>query len=206
MRKGEQFNLQGPDDKRFVVEVLNAGKKDVVIKVLKQIPTPPEPEINITLLQAMVNEKALDFILQKSTELGAREIVLFNSANVAAKLSIDQFNKKKDRWGRILWEAAKQCDRVRPPKLEFVDNVQPVLSEYQKVVLLDPAGGKLKDLKIERLKDCAILIGPEGGFTEEEVDKFKSLSNCVPVSLGPILLRAETAALAGLAVLQNLAV
>jgi len=202
-KKGERLALQGGDEKRFKVEIVNAGKKDLTVKVLDQIPAPPEPTINIALFQAVVNEKALDFILQKGTELGACKIVLFNSENVATKLSVDLFKKKFPRWQKICQEAAKQCDRVHPPKIEFVDDIKEALSNYQNIVLLDPAGGRFKDLIIEEDKDYAILVGPEGGFTQQEIDRFKSLPNCAPVCLGPLILRAETAALAGLAVMIN---
>lgn len=198
--------MQGSDERRFVAEVAACGRKDLTVEVLNEISVPPEPKINITLLQAVANEKALDFILQKGTELGAYKIILFNVANTAAKLFRDQYLKKRERWNKILWEAAKQSDRVHPPKLELADDIQVSLLEYEKIILLDPQGERFCSLvnQFQSWQSYAIVTGPEGGFTPQEVEKFKSLPNCTSVSLGPVLLRAETAALAGLAVLQSM--
>jgi 16S rRNA (uracil1498-N3)-methyltransferase len=204
VKQGERINLQGSDAKRFACEILKVFKKEVNVKILEEVPVPEEPKIQTALFQSFVNEQALDFILQKSTELGAGKIILFNSQNVAVKLSEDGFRKKFIRWNKILWESAKQCDRVCPPTLEFLIGIEDALKgalNYEKIFLLDPKGENLKP-NIYNLKAVGLVVGPEGGFTKEEVEKFKFLSNCESISLGPFFLRAETAALAGLAALR----
>lgn len=210
MKKGEEFNLQDREENRYKVEITEAHKNTLKVKVKEKINVPEEPRLCITLFQSYVNEKALDFILQKSTELGAVKIVLFNSQNTAVKLKKEVFEKKKERWQKILWEAAKQSDRIRPPSLEFmkdIDTVKPNLSlNYDKNLLCDASGHALGSLaqSFKQFKSCSIIIGPEGGFTNEEVSGLKSVSNLSLVSLGPVLLRAETAAIASLAIVRNL--
>lgn len=210
MKKGESFNLQGVDEKRYRVEIIDINKNSLKLKVIESLSVPAEPALKITLFQSYVSEKALDFIFQKGTELGAFKIVLFNSQNTAAKLSKESFVKKQERWNKILWEAAKQSDRVHPPVLEFIDSLDSVLKifpSFDKVFLFDVSGDNLK-LKISNLKlltnEVGLVIGPEGGFVQEEIEKITKLPNSTLISLGPILLRAETAALASLSIVKNL--
>jgi 16S rRNA (uracil1498-N3)-methyltransferase len=208
MKKGEKFNLQGKDEKRYLVNIIEIERNSLKVKVISEIKTPPEQKVKITLFQSFVNEKALDFIFQKSTELGAHKIVLFNSQNTATKLTEEIFKKKHDRWQKILWEAAKQSDRVHPPGLEYLksdDDVIKSSKEYGQLFLCDIAGQSPKNLVNlgQSFKSCSIVVGPEGGFTTEEVEIFKNLSNCTPITLGPILLRAETAALSSLSIINN---
>ena len=203
---GEQIKLQGPDGKRFEAEVVKADKKSLTVKAQSQIKVPAEPAVQIVLFQSIVSEKALDFIFQKSTELGAAKIVLFNSANTATKLSADLFKKKKERWEKILAEAAKQSERAKWPSLEFAGGINQAiekLKSFNKVFLADSSGQKISILS-PLTSTLAIIIGPEGGFTQGETSTFKNLSNLEAISLGPITLRAETATLAVLAILKNL--
>ncbi|MFI5205590.1 MAG: RsmE family RNA methyltransferase [Candidatus Paceibacterales bacterium] len=204
-KKGEKIKLQGPDGKRFLSEIVSVARASLSAKVLEEIPTPMEPAVAITLFQSVVNEKALDFIFQKGTELGLSRIVLFNSANTAAKLSQEKFVAKKSRWKKILTESAKQSERAKWPSLEFavdVGHAMEKLKSTDKVFLADISGEKLQTINYQ-LKTLALIIGPEGGFTPSEIQSFKLLPNTQTLSLGSILLRAETAALAGMAIVQN---
>ncbi len=202
IKAGENVVLQGVDEKRFFCDVVVVLKNRLDVLPKREVVIPQEPEVKITLFQAFVAEQALDFILQKSTELGAAKIVLFNSINTATKLTKDRWDKKQARWQKILWESAKQSDRAHPPELEYADDVNEKIKELDKVFLCDPSGEKL-NVKGQML-NVGLVIGPEGGFTPEEINEFKSLPNVTPISLGPILLRAETAALASLAILRNI--
>ncbi len=205
-KKGEVIKLQGPDGKRFNSELVEIARNELKFKVLEQLSTPTEPIKEITLFQSVVNEKALDFIFQKGTELGLKSIVLFNSQSTATKLTMTQFLHKKDRWERILMESAKQCERVKIPSLEFISNLDEVLSElndFKQVLLADVAGLKLKPNDY-KLKAIGILVGPEGGFTEEEVEILKKQKNILPVNLGSLILRAETAVLKLTSILNNI--
>lgn len=212
MRPGEVFTLQDPARQRMQVQLLAATKNSLEAKILASVPIPPEPRVKISIFQSAVNEKAFEFILQKSTELGVSRIVVFNSKNTALKISASLFEKKLERWNKILWEAAKQCDRGSVPELEFRDNVGEVTrlaKSLDMVLVADVAGGSFQSALSHSSSEYAavgLVVGPEGGFHIEEVESFKVLSNHALVSLGPFVLRSETAALAGAAVLRQLLV
>lgn len=205
---GQQVNLQGPDGARFAAEVTHADKKILGFKILNLVVVPVEPKVPLVLFLSVISEQALDFVLQKGTELGLGKLVLFNSANTATKLTREIFQKKIIRWEKIVKEAAKQSDRAMWPKVEFLSGLTEVKQEllnYDKIILFDIVGTNTS--LIERksgLKAVAMVIGPEGGFTEQEVDELKILPNAELINLGPVLLRAETASLAGLVVARML--
>lgn len=202
---GEKIKLQGANKKRFLSEVVKIGKNVLQLKCLTELGLPREPQTDLVLYQALVGEKALDFILQKGTELGLKKIILFNAKNSATKLSKEKFLAKKARWQKILIEAAKQSERGVWPELSFVASAEELKKQLSSVPLLyltDISGDKL--LIGAKVKDIGILVGPEGGFTTDELGEFKALPNVLVLGLGPILLRAETAALAAIAGIRML--
>lgn len=204
-KKGERVKLQGPDKKRFQAEILSVGRGVVRLKVLEQIPTPPEPQVEVVLHQSVVSEKALDFILQKSTELGVRQIVLFNSQNTAQKLSKEKFINRLERWGKVVKEAAKQSERSVWPEIRFNLNFQDTVEELKKedfFYLADASGGAVNK-EDSKIKKKNVVVGPEGGFTEEEVKAFKDLPNCRLLKLSNFILRAETASIAAVSIISN---
>jgi 16S rRNA (uracil1498-N3)-methyltransferase len=205
IKLGEKIVLQDGNAKRFLCEVLAANKKTLTVRPVQEVSVPQELSTSLALYQSVVSEKALDFIFQKATELGASEIVLFNSTNTATKLTQLIFNKKLDRWSKILWEAAKQSGRSKIPDLKFLpalDNVVGDAKRFEKFLVLDASGASLKS-KITNLKSIALIVGPEGGLIPLELDQLQSAQNSQLVSISPFVLRAETAAIAGLAIIQN---
>lgn len=208
LKVGEQVKLQGPDEKRFLCEVLAADRRTLKVLVKKSIPVPSEPKVLTKLFQAVVSQSALDIIFQKATELQAEEVVIFNSQNTANPVSRQKFEEKKNHWEKVLMEAAKQCERARPPKLQFCKNLEECLAGLRAldlVVLLAPESSeKFKNLSTSKIKTLGLVIGPEGGFTQKEAVQVLSLPKAKGVSLGQVLLRAETAAISALALAQNI--
>jgi 16S rRNA (uracil1498-N3)-methyltransferase len=207
IKVGEHIALQGPDEKRFEAEVISFTKKNLIVKVLKEETAPKEPILKISLFQAVVAEQALDSILQKSTELGVVQIFLFNSKNTPAHVA-EKLEKKLERWNRIALEAAKQSDRIRPPQIVFLTDWKSVLLQTKaldKVFLLEKTAKKsFRDFASEKYQKTGLLVGPEGGFTEEEIREFSKLKNVAPVRMGPRILRADTAAIASISIAQTL--
>lgn len=207
---GEVVNVQGADGKRYKSEIIDAKKDKLIVIPKVETEVPKEPDVEVVLFQAVVAEQALDAILQKSTELRATKVVLFNSERAAAKLSQEKWKAKQSRWNKILWESAKQSERAKIPELEFVKDFNQAveqLAHYDKIILLDPESkNNFKNLTqyFKSCQSCSIIIGPEGGFSASEAEKFKTLPQCKAVNLGPAILRADTAATAGLVIIQSL--
>ncbi len=128
IKKGQAIVLQDSTPARYLCQVTAISKRQLTVLPEQVISIPPELPRQIVLFQAFVAEKALDFILQKSTELGASKVVLFNAQNTATRLTSEMVAQKNERWQKILWEAAKQCDRGYVPELAFVPNVDELMA------------------------------------------------------------------------------
>lgn len=206
MKINDSVEIQDIDGKRYAGKILKIGKNTLEFMPEKELSVPKELEIRITLFQSYINEKALDIIFQKATELGAASITLFNSQNTATKLSADLFQKKFERWNKILWEAAKQSGRGTIPELQFIPNINGVAivaEHFDGFLILDASGAVDWKWKTENCKFFGLLIGPEGGLTSTELSQLQSISNSQLVSISPFTLRAETAAIASLAIMSQ---
>lgn len=202
---GEKLKVQGPDGKRFLAEISEIKKHEVMVRPEREISVPAGPAINITLFQSVVASGTLDTILQKAVELGAVEIALFNSQYTATRLSSEKFKEKLPRFTKILWEAAKQSERAALPKLKHLD-IKDVVEEAAKLdrLFVFDAGGQKPQIINSQIKTAGVVIGPEGGLSPEEARLLSNLPNAQLATLGPLLLKADTAAVAALAVCQSL--
>ena len=203
-KSGERFFVQDPSGRRFEVELISVSAKTITFRPLSEITVPPEPAVSVSLFLSLIAEQALDIVLQKATELGASEIVIFNTANTATKFSSGRFKNKLPRWERICLEAAKQSDRVQPARVVCLQNLTEACVYAEKLpvcVLLDPSGPKRLAVSAP-VNSIGLFVGPEGGFTATEVGQLRQLPQATLLSLGPRLLRADTAAIAGVALLN----
>lgn len=193
-------------------ELLEVNRKHCVLLIGSPAMT-SEPRCAITLAQAVPKGKNMDLVLQKAVELGASSIVPLVTDRTVVRLDEADAARKHERWQQIALESCKQCGRntlprvcqpctveqflkTRPGGLLLLASLQPdskpikeVLAVYQKT------NGEPPD-------NVTVLIGPEGDFTPAEIALFKA-SNAIPVTLGPIILRTETAALYCLSVLAH---
>jgi 16S rRNA (uracil1498-N3)-methyltransferase len=161
----------------------------------------PKPGIEIDLIQAVPKPDRWELVLQKAVELGATSIRPVLSRHTEFKPN----PKKQERWSKIVLNAAQQCEVRWLPKLQLLekfDAILPILGNYDLVLIGSLyVGAKLfRDVPIAGNRKIAILIGPEGDFSEEEVQAAVAVG-AVPVSFGDRILRTETAAIFGLSVL-----
>lgn len=144
-----------------------------------------EAPVSVTLVQALVRSEKLDYVLQKGTEIGVAAFVAVPTERVEAPAPSPQ---RLARYRRVLVEACKQSGRLVLPSLR----VGAWPPEPAPSIVLDPAGTPIGAVLSRRSSEAAIAIGPEGGFTEEEVETLRA-QGATAASLGPRVLRTETA-------------
>lgn len=157
-----------------------------------------EPDVKVTLYQAIPKGDKMETVIQKCTELGADKFVPFISSRIVVKGDEASFSKKQERWQKIADEAVKQCLRGKIPKVSKVLSFEDMLdaaSSHQLCIMPYEAceDTTLKSaLGTEFVTDIGVIIGSEGGFDPSEVEKAKA-RGIIPVTLGKRILRTETA-------------
>ena len=169
-----------------------------------------EPGVRVTLFQGLPKGEKMDLIVQKTVELGVYRIIPVITQRSVVQLGSKDRAKKAQRWSKIAKEASKQCGRAYVPQvlapLDFNEAFS-LLGGYGSVLLLYENEQKkclkevLKCYTINKISDIALFVGPEGGFSEREVEKFLSLGYDV-AGLGKRILRTETAAISVLSIIM----
>ena len=213
LKPGDSINVFDGRGHEAQCAVDDIKADSVSLKLLSQSSAPPLP-CRITLAQA-VPKKNMDLILQKATELGVAAILPLVSERTIVQLD-EQDSKKLERWRLICLEACKQSGNdwlpiLLPPKKArlFLDDLGARNGEFdlKLIASLQPDARSLKSILLENSPSCLcpsvlLLIGPEGDFTPAEINLAKS-AGCLPLSLGPLVLRAETAAIYALSILRH---
>ncbi|TYO99708.1 16S rRNA (uracil1498-N3)-methyltransferase [Geothermobacter ehrlichii] len=205
-RPGEIFTALDPEGTAWRVRYGLADAGPFLVP-FEQLPQSPESPLRIDLYQALPERERFELVLEKATELGVGRIVPFESCRSITLEQRDARQKKSHRWPHVLLRAARQCRRAELPCLTAVTGWDQVLYQAHQADLAlllyeKECGWRLGEiLRDERPRRVALIIGPEGGFTPEEVEEARQLG-IVPVSLGPRLLRTETAAMAAIAAVQ----
>jgi len=198
-------DLKGMD---FLGKIISIDKESTIVELKKRILENNESELSITLYQGLPKAGKMDLIVQKNTELGVTRIVPVITERVIVKNSSEY--KKMDRLKRIIFEASKQSKRSMIPEVlepkEFKEAFPMMFSHDVLIVPYENAENyglvKLKG-EIPTIKSCGILVGPEGGFSDEEIEELKE-NGAKIVTLGKRILRTETAGFAAVTMLQLL--
>ncbi len=164
----------------------------------------PRPAVEMTLLFALARGEKNDLVVQKATELGAARIVPFVAARSVVRLEGAKGEERAARWRRIAGEAARQCGRADVPEVSPPGTLGAALSALApgtRTFAFQPGGQPLGAIEKDGAVAIAAVVGPEGGLGEEEVAACER-AGAVQASLGPRILRAETAAMVALALLQ----
>ncbi|MPQ42246.1 16S rRNA (uracil(1498)-N(3))-methyltransferase [Clostridium tarantellae] len=206
--KGEKVAINNLQGEEFLGEVEEVNKQQVTIKLLEKLNINNESNIHITLFQGLPKAAKMDLIVQKCVELGVNEIVPTITDRVDIKLK-GEF-KKLDRLNKISLEACKQSKRSQIPKvltpIDFKDALELMKNMDLIVIPYENATGygvksMIKSIDISNIKNIGIMVGPEGGFEENEIEYLKHIGAHI-VTLGPRILRTETAGFTCIALLQ----
>jgi len=185
---------------------IQISKKKVSATPTSRKPNNVESPIQTALFQALGKQEHIDFIIQKATELGINEIHLFNSQRTQTHLKGNRLEKKLTHWQGIIISACEQCGRSSLPTLHFQPSLQHCLSLSAKSnkLILDFNGESISELSTRLKPDLtfSMLIGPEGGFSEAEIE-LAGKAEFLPCILGPRTLRMETAVISIIAVVQH---
>lgn len=198
---GDQIELFCGDDHCYPAVIENVSKKQVEVRVSAAQPASVESPLKVHLIQGISRGDRMDFTLQKSVELGVTSITPIFTERCGVKLQGERLEKKHQQWQKIVISACEQSGRNTVPTVHPAISLQEYLTTSRPLTLiLDPmATQNLKNAPVH--EEAALLIGPEGGFSDSEINLMQQ-AGCQGVRLGPRVLRTETAALAALAALQ----
>ena len=204
MREGEACELFA-DGKRFSGEIASIGE-GVEVRITGEMPS-TEARLRITLYQGLPKADKMELIVQKATELGACCVVPVAMSRCVVQLDAKDGRKKQERWQKIAREACKQsgrCEMMQVTEPISFKNLLAKLASHQAAIVPweDARGYSLAKFHQEHpgITDLAIVIGPEGGMSEDEIARMKEAS-CQSVTLGPRILRTETAGLCAMSAL-----
>ena len=202
LREGDYVFLFNSKDGEFKGEIISSDKKNTKIKLISKIEN-INKEGKISLIFSLIKSSKLDYLIQKCTEVGVKKFFpVISEKSIAKNLNIERIEK-------IIKESCEQSNQLYLPVVHEVEKLDKTLKSLDKnsIVLfadINSANKKIDEvIKNNKNYEFYLLIGPEGDFSLKERDLLKSMDNCIPISLGQNILRSETAAVVGLALLNS---
>jgi 16S rRNA (uracil1498-N3)-methyltransferase len=181
----------------------------VEVKILRKFPGTKESPVQIGVAQALLKERKMDRLLRHLCELGVTRWVPFISERSVPRPGEKRLSARAQRWNKIVQESCKQCRRSKLPGISKTMTFEEVL-EYGsacdlQIVFYENETATLKSFRPHHPapRDILLILGPEGGFSDQEIEKARA-AGCVAAGLGPRILRAETAAIAACTLTQFL--
>ena len=209
MRRGDRIILMDGEGARFEAVIDSLERGEVCVVITKSLPGPSASPVEITLCQSMLRSGPMDYLVEKTSELGVYRIIPFSSERTVVRLEGDRAEKRRRRWQEIARSAAKQSGRKKPAGISSTVSFHDLMDtqrqeEGMKIILWEEE--EVKDLKhlLRSLKPAETflgVIGPEGGFSKKEIGIARE-AGFMTASLGNRTLRAETAAITLVAIVQ----
>ncbi len=212
LREGERAVVLDGAGHEFLCEVTEVGRRSITL-AMRQKNDFPKPPYSVTLIQAVTKGKTMDVIIEKATELGADRIIPILSERTVPQIDGEAADLKVEKWRTVAISAIKQCGSPWLPRIErpitpqsflfagerfdlvLVGSLQP--GSHHPREYFDAAQAELKRLPAS----VAVWVGPEGDFTPAELHAIKS-SGALPITLGPLVLRSDTAAIYCLSIIN----
>ena len=201
MKKGEFILITNKESKEtFNCEIDEINSNEVICNILNKENKEIELNVNIDLFQGLPKADKMEYIIQKCVELGVHKIVPVNMKYCIAKIKDEE--KKNFRWNKISEVASKQSKRNIIPKIEKSISISTLCSEIDNYDLVIVAYENEENITLKdvlkgnsKIKNIAVIVGPEGGISTDEIEKLKECGAKI-VSLGNRILRTETAPIA----------
>lgn len=209
LQYGDFISINNLEGIEFLGEIQEISKTEVKVKLNEQLEVNNESPVLVYLFQGLPKSAKMDYIVQKAAELGVKAITPVVTSRVIVKSELGEF-KKTDRWKRIALEACKQCKRTIIPEVNVPIEFQELKEQLKKLDLIvvpyeneEMTGIKkiINNLEKNTVKSIGVVIGPEGGFEAEEIADLKEAGGHI-VTLGPRILRTETAGLTAVSILM----
>jgi len=205
LRLGENDEIYAVyKEKEYVAKIKLDDGKNLIIENIKETKVLREPNVNIHIYQSLPKSSKMDYIVQKNVEIGINKLTPIISDRSLVKIKNNKKEKKKlQRWNKISEEAAKQSMRNKIPQIKSVLSFENMIQELKsnindgdREVIVPYENELIKSAKHinYKKKNYSVVIGPEGGFERKEIDRLLEIG-AKPITLGPRILRSETAAL-----------
>jgi 16S rRNA (uracil1498-N3)-methyltransferase len=207
LKEGDEITVFDGLGKELKGTIVEEGLSSVAIRIEHVISSRKDSPLEVTLAQSLLKGEKMDYLIQKATELGVQDIIPFISSRSVPFLEKSKRLRRHHRWEKIAVEASKQCGRTIIPKIEPVQDFSEMLrgaaQNALRLILWEKEGMKLKEIlgRSKERQEFFFVVGPEGGFSQREIEEGKR-AGFIPVTLGERILRAETASLCFLSILQ----
>ena len=209
LRKGDDVVLLDDDGQEYPGRIVSCGKEGVVAEALEARPSPGEPTLKLAIGLGLLKSDRMEWVVQKISELGVTALAPLSTERSMVRLDGKRAEAKVARWREIARQAVKQCRRGKPPEIMPIMDMAEFVAQTgnfdSKVILYEesrsnPDSSWFSLVRTEKPpRSVAVLIGPEGGFSAEEVKKARD-SGFIPLGFGPRIMRSETAVVAFAAV------
>jgi 16S rRNA (uracil1498-N3)-methyltransferase len=207
LKAGDPITIFDGSAKEYEGSIVELGPSFVLIQVQNAYSSQRDSPLEITLAQSLLKGEKMDYLIQKATELGIKEFVPFFSSRSVPLLEKSRRLERHRRWEKITIEASKQCGRGILPEVKPLQDYSEMLriapADALRFILWEKEGVTLKRIlkrSVEK-KKIFFIVGPEGGLSDEEVEESRMMG-FIPVTLGKRIVRAETASLCLISILQ----
>ena len=207
-RPGEVMTLVDPETTAYRARIVSLDAAKSCCIPFERLTAPVESLLDIQVYQALPEKERFELVLEKLTELGVARVVPMETVHSSTLAERDSGQKKSHRWPDLIRRAARQCRRAMLPQLMSVhplsDALRAAASAELKLMLYEgyAAWTLTEGFGSFKPRSVALMIGPEGGFSPEEVEEAQN-AGFLPVNLGPRILRTETAAIVAAALVQS---
>ncbi len=208
LQPGEQLTVTDGRGTRYCTEIAEVTNGALIARILDTTSAPVKTSPSIVLAQSLLKGEKMDWVIQKATELGVDRIAPVLANHSVVRPQPDRIEHQRARWQRIALEAAQQSERWSVPTIDEPVTTLQLLSASKTAVSKILLAERSENASLTKVPlhgsggEVWLLIGPEGGWEEEELRQM-SQQGFVAVTLGPRILRAETAAIAAISVLQS---